>query len=262
MRHIVLTSKVAGAWAALTLVGSAAWAGPPLITDDPVPTTWRYWEIVTPLTLESTKGFRVTQVPGLDVNYGGGRNLQLTMGTGIEWQQPFRDDSRLRFADLELAAKIRFLMIGHENRQTQLAVFPRAVVPNSNSWRRVGLATVEYELPLVWLQEMDARTRLYGDLHVTLAHDADRNPLFAGIAGERELNERWTLTGEIYTESAETAGDPGVSGFQLGFFRALRRTKGDEDAGIDLLFAGGRTFSSEPTLTLYLGPRFNFRTSR
>lgn len=252
---------VPSALVALVLVAGAASAGPPLITDDPVPSAWKHWEIVTPLTLESAAGARVAETPALDVNYGGGKNLQLTGGTGIEWEQPFRDDSRVRLADLELAAKVRFLTTGRQDHQTQLAIFPRVIVPNSNHWSSVGLGTSEYELPLVWLRELGARTRLYGDVHVTIVHQADRNPVFAGIAFEREVNERWTLTGELYRESSETTGEETVSGFQLGFFRALRRTKADEDAGIDLLFAGGWTFSPDRTVTLYLGPRFTFRTS-
>jgi hypothetical protein len=253
-------ARVAGATLVVLALGTgAAWAGPPLITDDPVPTAWKHWEIVVPFTLESTPSFRVVQVPGLDVNYGGGKNLQLTLGTGVEWRQPLRDDSRFRLADLELAVKLRFLTQGRADHQSQLAVFPRWIVPNANHWGSVGVRTTEYELPLVWLRELDARTRLYGDLHLTVIPEADRDPAFAGIAFEREVNARWTLTGELYGESSETAGGDGVSGFQLGFFRALRRTNDDEEAGTDLLFAAGRTFSRDRTVTLYVGPRFTFR---
>jgi hypothetical protein len=244
--------------ALLILTNRSAWAGPPLITDDPVPAAWRHWEIVTPVTLESASGDNVAGVPLLDVNYGGGRNLQLTGGAGVLWENPRGPETRLRLDGLELAAKWRFRTIGPENHQTQLAIFPRMIVPETDRWRSVGSA-LDWEVPLVWLQELDARTRLYGDLHVTWLHDSERNPVFAGLAWERDASEQWTLTGEFFWESAETVGDASVSGFQLGFIRALRRTKGDEQGGIDLLFAGGRSFSSAPNLTLYLGPRFTFR---
>lgn len=250
-----------GTFALLGLACAAgiAAAGPPLITDDPVPSPWKHWEIVTPVTLESAPGFRVAELPALDVNFGAGKNLQLTGGTGLEWEQPFRDDSCVRLADLELAAKLRFFTGGRADHRTQAAFFPRVIVPNTNHWGSVGLQTSEYQLPLVWLRELGPRTRLYGDFHLTAAPESDRDPFFAGLAFERELNERWTLTGEVYGETSETAGEEGVSGFQLGWFRALRRWKADEDAGIDLLFAAGRTFSSDRTATFYLGPRFTFR---
>ena len=83
-----------------------------------------------------------------------------------------------------------------------------------------------------------------------------------GVAWERDASPHWTYTGELYWHDAEAADAAGVSGFNLGFFRPLRRAKGDKDASIDLLFAAGRTFSSTPSLTLYVGPRFNFTKFR
>ena len=241
---------------ALALVASAAWAGPPLVTDDPVPTAWRHWEVVTPLTLESADGNRLYQTPGLDANYGAGKNLQLTMGTGIEWTQPSTPGAP-RWSDLELAAKYRFLNWGRDDHHTQLGLFPRVIVPGNASWSDLTWTSVDREWPIVWLQEIGPRTRLYGDVHVTTLHaPAERSPWFAGVAFEREASERLTWTGEAYWQGADSGDAADVRGFNLGFIRTLFASKSDEDTGIALLFAGGWTSATD--LELYAGPRFVF----
>src|SRR5439155_13062442 len=146
------------------LTSTPAQAGPPLITDDPVPTSWRHWEIVAPLTLDSDAGNNVAGVPGLDVNYGGGKNLQLTFGTELTWEAPFESGARLRPGGVELAAKVRFATFGRENRQTQLAIFPRFIVPETGSLRSAASGVVVYEWPVVWIVVFDALTRVYVDV--------------------------------------------------------------------------------------------------
>jgi hypothetical protein len=241
----------------LALTSAPAWAGPPLVTDDPVPSPWQHWEIVTPLTLESASGDHVFQTPGLDMNYGGGKNLQVTLGTGFEWNRPVTGDSP-RWSDLELAAKYRFLSWGREDHHTQIAIFPRIIVPGSATWNTVGWSSVDRRWPVVWLRELGPRTRLYGEVHVTMLHEpSERSPWFAGVAFERDASERWMLTGEAYGQEAESRALSDVRGFNVGFVRKLLGSKSDADSGIDLLFAGG--WATDTDLALYVGPRFMFR---
>jgi hypothetical protein len=181
------------------------------------------------------------------------------MGAGVVWDEPAATGSRPRLDGVELATKVRFLTLGAEDHRTELAVFPRVIVPQADRWRDAWAGAVDWQWPLVWLHEHDARTRFYGDLHVTSRHGAEREPVFAGIAFERDLGPHWTLTGECFRQGAETAGEAVTTAFQIGFLRALRRTPADADAGIDLLFAAGRTFDATPNMTLYVGPRFVFR---
>ena len=61
---------------ALLLGATPALAGPPYMTDDPEPTDYRHFEIYTfanGMTARSARG-----EAGLDFNYGGAPNLQLT----------------------------------------------------------------------------------------------------------------------------------------------------------------------------------------
>ena len=109
----------------------------------------------------------------------------------------------------------------------------------------------------MWLREFGARTRLYGDVHVTTLHaPAERSPWFAGVAFERDASEHLMWTGEAYWEEAESSGAEDVRGFNLGFVRALYASKTDEGAGIDCCSrAAGRRHRPR----LYVGPRFVFR---
>jgi hypothetical protein len=83
-----------------------------------------------------------------------------------------------RWSDLELAGKYRFRDVGDGTTITRRSrLFPRVIIPGNESWSDLTWTSVDREWPIVWLQELGARTRLYGDVHVTTLHaPAERSP--------------------------------------------------------------------------------------
>ena len=68
---------------AICALGAAKCAdGPPMITDDPGTPGDRKWEINLAIAFEHRPGETSFDVPGIDLNYGVGEHIQLTLQTG------------------------------------------------------------------------------------------------------------------------------------------------------------------------------------
>jgi hypothetical protein len=61
----------------LSLSARVCVAGPPFLTDDPVPVERGHWEINNYSTATFARGAVVGVFPGVDANYGAAENLQL-----------------------------------------------------------------------------------------------------------------------------------------------------------------------------------------
>ncbi|MGZ5999938.1 MAG: transporter [Rhizomicrobium sp.] len=118
------------AGAALIWLAMPALAGPPYVTDDPQPTDNGHYEIYAftggTATIDGSSG-----QAGIDFNYGGAENLQLTMVVPFAYDSPRGGASVTGFGDVELAAKYKFL---HQDTfGLDVAIFPRLFLPtNSN----------------------------------------------------------------------------------------------------------------------------------
>src|SRR5690348_9179471 len=93
---------------ALASFSIEAVAGPPYITDDPEPTEFGHYENYVFATGTNTRDSTAAST-GLDLNYGGARELQLTAVLPLAYQAPPGGGTAANLGNIELAAKYRFL---------------------------------------------------------------------------------------------------------------------------------------------------------
>jgi hypothetical protein len=181
------------------LPARTAWAGPPYFTDDPVPTDERHYEIYAYADgLHNSSG--TSADAGLDFNYGGARDLQLTAVFPVSREQPRAAGSTTGFGNVELAAKYRFLH--QQDAGWDVAVFPRVFLPSASSG--VGEQHASYQLPL-WLGRDSGAWSTFGGGGCVLNHGGNlRNYCFAGWVLARQLSERLQLGAELYHQSADS----------------------------------------------------------
>jgi hypothetical protein len=141
---------------AFTAAAVPAIAGPPYLTDDPIPTDTGHWEIYG-FTAGQRAGSAVDADAGLDLNYGPVAGIQLTATLPLGFSHEQAEGWRSGTGDVELGVKYRFFK--DERAGVSAAIFPRAILPTSTIARHERTRLL---LP-VWLQkDFPGRTSLFG----------------------------------------------------------------------------------------------------
>jgi hypothetical protein len=224
---------------------SAAQAGPPYVTDDPVPTDYRNWEIYTGFTFENEGGGTVAATaPFAEFNYGALPNVQVSVTL------PFEGDlapgvRRYGYGTTDFGIKARFVQESED--RPQISFYPSIAIPPAGG----HVVTL---LPL-WLQKSSGRWTAFGGGGVYLnSAPGQRDFTFLGGALERTISPGTTIGAEMYHQSASAFGTPGMTAANIGVIAQL----GDLHA---ILFSFGRalennnTFSGYASYEFALGPR-------
>jgi hypothetical protein len=140
----------------LTRFSNPALAGPPYKTDDPEPTDYEHYEIYAftngIVAQDGTSG-----AGGIDFNYGGAPNLQLTATLPVGYAFSSGGPLLGSLSNVELAAKYRFLT--QANFGLDVAVFPRVFLPSASS--NIGQPHASFLLP-IWLEKDWDKWSAYG----------------------------------------------------------------------------------------------------
>jgi len=220
---------------ALASAVSPAHAGPPYITDDPVPTDTRHWEIYA---FGSGEGLDSTfdGDAGFDLNYGPVKDVQLTATVPLSFSHEPHESWRTGTGDLELAVKYRF--IHDEKSGFSAAVFPRAILPTSSIER--GEKT-KLLLPLWMEKDFAGGTSLFGGGGYEINPGAgNRNFWQAGVALTQDLSEKVSFGAEITRQGSDTISGTAQTRAGLGSIIKLS----DHYA---LLASGGPTWADHQT---------------
>jgi hypothetical protein len=223
--------------AALALAGAAvpAFAGPPYLTDDPVPTDTGHWEIYM---FGSGEGRRSTidADAGLDLNYGPVKDVQLTATLPLSFSHDPSDGWRSGTGDVELGVKYR--LFNDEKHGLSAAIFPRAILPTSTVayGERVRLL-----LPLWVGKDFAGGTSLFGGGGYEFnPGPGNRSFWQAAAALTHDLSDKLSIGAEITRQGPDTNGGTAQTRAGVGSIVKLS----DHYA---LLFSGGPTWADHKT---------------
>ena len=179
----------------------AALAGPPYISDDPVPTDYGHYEIYLYANGTDT-GSGMSGASGIDFNYGATPDLQLTAVVPIAYDRPTAGSSATGLGNVELAAKYRF---AHQaNVGWDVAVFPRVFLPSGSD--AVGEDHASFLLPL-WLgRDWDEWSTFGGGGCVINRGGDSQDFCLVGWALLRQVHANLQLGAELVHETADTKG--------------------------------------------------------
>ena len=229
--------KLRHVWAALALAMAATpvCAGPPYLTDDPVPTDTGHWEIYAFGAGEGRQSSLDTDA-GFDLNYGPVEDVQLTATLPLSFSHEPHEGWRSGTGDLELAVKYRF--INDEKHGFSAAVFPRAILPTAS--HAPGEKT-RFLLPLWIGKDFAGGTSLFGGGGYTInPGTGNRNFWQAAVAITHDLSETISVGAEITRQGRETGDGTAQTRAGLGSIVKLS----DHYA---LLFSGGPTWADHRT---------------
>jgi hypothetical protein len=176
-------------------VGTAQ-AGPPYLSDDPEPTDFQHFEIYA-FGAGSQSKDGLSGETGIDFNYGGAPDLQLTAALPLAYDEV----GHTGLGNIELAAKYRFLH--QEEDGLDLSVFPRIFLPSAS---HLGDNHAAFLLPL-WAEKDFGKWSVFGGGGCTINRgDGSQDFCQSGVAVTREVAEGLRLGVEIFHQGADTIG--------------------------------------------------------
>jgi len=199
--------------AVILLVGFTipAFAGPPYRSDDPEPTDYKHYEIYAftngIVARDGTSG-----AGGIDFNYGGAPNLQLTatlpVGYAFSSSGPFLGS----LSNIELAAKYRFLT--QANVGLDVAVFPRVFLPSASA--NVGQPHGSFLFP-VWMEKDWDKWSAFGGGGCEINRGGNSQDFcLAGLVITNQVTSNLQVGLEIFHKTADTRGGTATTSLGTG----------------------------------------------
>jgi hypothetical protein len=176
-----------------------AQGGPPMITDDPGTPGNRKWEINLAVALDHRLGETSLDLPAIDLNYGVGENIQLTLQTAPVL---FKSDGRGPIGGLggtEAAVKWRFL--DEETCGVDASMFPRLIFNVVQSSIRRGLAEdgTRFQIPFQFAKNFGV---FRVDMEAgALVSTVGRSGWLYGVVGGIEVSKTTMLMAELHGTS-------------------------------------------------------------
>jgi hypothetical protein len=245
------------------LSATAAWAGPPYLTDDPDPVPYHHWELYTFLTQDRTRNTNAVVGPALELNNGVAPSTQLHL---IIPESDFAQEgiSAHGLGDLEAGVKYRFLT--ETKDRPEIGTFPLVEIPTGNASEGLGNGRTWYKIPL-WLQKSFGPWTSYGGGgYAYNPAPGQRSYFYGGLLVQRTLSPRLTLGGEVFGQGAQAESDPATTASSAG-----QQSSGIAVAGarssvlwnfggsynftpdLSLLFTAGHSLAGDGNRVFYLG---------
>lgn len=193
------------------MLATPALAGPPFVTDDPEPTDYQHYEIYAFTGGTSTHDGADGEA-GIDFNYGGAPDVQLTAVLPMAYSDPRHGALVSGLGNVEFAVKYRFLH--QDDFGWDVAVFPRVFLPSASP--RVGDQHASLLLP-VFVEKDWGAWSMFGGGGCTLNNGGGSKDFCqAGWVVTREVLPRLHIGAEIYHQTADTRGGKASSGVGFG----------------------------------------------
>jgi hypothetical protein len=203
----------------LCCLAQSVLAGPPYLSDDPEPTDFKHYEIYTFSNGTVTRD-GVTGEAGIDINYGGAPDLQLTATFPAGFDSSMGAGTRLGLSNVELAAKYRFL---HQDTfGWDVAVFPRVFLPSPS--KGVGDPDASLLLP-VWVQkDWTKEWTTFGGGGCVFSTKSSKDFCLAGVVLTHKITSNLQLGLELFHQTADSSGTPASTSIGLGAVYDLNDT--------------------------------------
>ena len=239
--------------ATLVLAPLKALAGPPFITDDPLPVEYRHIQIIPYAAAVQTKFGWITNSPGLEINYG--LAPQLEVNTTLSYQHNYTDSSNPDVIETargvgDTQVGLKYAFVTETATRPQIAFAPIYFIPTGNAKNTTGNGKSWTVLP-IWLQKSWGEWTCYGGGGYALNSGTFmRNYYLGGIVLQKHLNDKWLLGGELFSQTA--------SSHFIGPFTLLN-VGGNYifTSSLQALFSIGHSITGAKVLTTYLGLQWN-----
>lgn len=181
-------------------------AGPPFVTDDPIPEGWHRLEVNL-----ATQDFKTVHgwsgdFLRVDAAYGLLPDLELNFLTPLSYDAPAQGAHHVGYGDTQLGLK--YLLLDEKKALINLGFAPVVFLPTGKHRLNLGNGNDQLFLPL-WLQKDLGPWTVYGGGGYTFnpGNAGHENFWSAGAVVQRKISDTLALGLELYHESPEERGD-------------------------------------------------------
>ncbi|TAK73920.1 MAG: transporter [Gammaproteobacteria bacterium] len=243
-RYII--PRIVGALFLFLLVAEKLFAGPPFLTDDPVPEDYHHLDMYLFSTTDQGKDGTEIQAPAIEFDYGLIPNVAVNITVPYVANLPKSSDelSGHGIGDTQLSMVYRFLQ--ENEHRPQVSFSPSYYIPTGYAKRGLGNGKPWVSLPF-WAQKSWGSWTTYGGGGYALNSAPEmRNYFFGGWVLEKELNDYWTLGGEIFSQGAVSNTESSSTIVNLGGNYNVTKT-------LSILFSAGGNILGSKNIMTYLG---------
>jgi hypothetical protein len=218
-------------------------AGPPFVTDDPVPVEYQGWEINTALIGTLVRGAAATGSPSIDINYGVLPGVQLHVQPQVTalWGPA---GTEAGYGDTQFGAKIRLVDEDKQGWMPMLSIYPIFTAPTGNAARGLG-AGVGHSLLPVWADKTFGKWIVDGGVGYSINPGSQgRNAWFFGGLLLYQFTDALQLGGEVFLQTAQVRGARSAPGFNLG-------GSYDFSSTYHLLFSAGQGLANQSVTNVF-----------
>lgn len=245
MKTFHLTSaKQRLVFSALACAAVPAFAGPPFMTDDPAPVDYKHSEFYVFTTYDKASDGKTTAVPAFEYNYGVLPDTQLHIVVPFTRNAPNGGSAEYGLGDVEVGVKYRFIQ--ETDSSPQVGIFPMAELDTGDADKGLGNGKTWWRLP-VWIQKSWGEWTTYGGAGYAINHaDGAKNYPFGGWLLQKDIGEKWTLGGEVFSQGKTTVDGRATTFLNFGGYYKFT-------PDFNLLFSAGHDVSGERHTVAYLG---------
>jgi hypothetical protein len=229
-----------------------AWAGPPFLTDDPVPVDFGHYETYAFTQWDSTPGSGSTVAgPAVEFNWGLRPNLQFHVVAPFENATAPGLPNAFGLGDTEIGVKYR--LVRESATRPQIGIFPMAEAATGNADRNLGNGQTWYRLP-IWAQKSydEGKWTIDGGGGIALDQAPDQRDYgFAGFLIQRSLGAGLTLGAEVFTQGATAIGVTPTTFYNVGGYI-------NPSSQCSILFSVGHSVAGQSRAIGYFGLYYTF----
>ncbi len=188
-------------------------AGPPFLTDDPVPVDRHHTEVNLALQGTRADAGRAGTLSA-DVNYGCAREVQCHVAVPVAFARSPGAGWQAGVGDIELGVKYRFFDRSEDG--VMAAIYPTAFLPTGDASRGLGNGHAQVLLPL-WVQKASGSwTWDAGAGYLVNQAVGARSSWYLGVLAQRSFGDGLSLGAEIFHRTPVAQDAPSTSGFNVG----------------------------------------------
>ena len=196
------------------MTSSAAFAGPPFRTDDPIPVPYGHGEIYLFSTGVIDGSGTSGLGPAVEFNYGFLPNTQFHIILPMSFDAPKEATLYAGYGDTEIGVKYRF---AEESKYVpDIGVFPLVEAPTGNAAKGLGNGRAQLYLP-VWLQKDIGNWTIYGGGGYWFnPGPGNKNWDFSGILVQYNFSDVLFFGAEIFHQTESSVDSPRYTGIHIG----------------------------------------------